>query len=178
MRKLALRTVLSPRNGTGITLSALFVLMLVAGCAVGPDYTRPSVAAPQNWRIEYAQAADVANPRWWEQFGDSALDQLIDEALRANLDLVIAAARVDQFIGGLTTTRSQFYPQLGYSADASRNRSSRVGQPPIPAGGDPYYTLYQGALGAQWQIDLFGRVRRQGEERRRRLSPASRVVAG
>jgi len=136
---------------------------LLSGCVVGPDYARPSLEMPDQWRIEYTQAAEVANTRWWQQFGDPALNQLIDEALRANRDLRIAAARVDQFIGALTTTRSQFYPQIGYSADASSNRSSRVGQPPIPAGGDPYYTLYQGALSAQWQIDLFGRVRRQSE---------------
>ncbi|MBS1172112.1 MAG: efflux transporter outer rane subunit [Proteobacteria bacterium] len=136
---------------------------LLSGCTVGPDYVRPGVATPEKWRIDYAQAADVANTRWWQQFGDAALDRLIEEALRENRDLAIAAARVDQFIGALTTTRSQFYPQIGYSFDASRNRASRVGQPPVPEGSDPYYSLYQGALSAQWQIDLFGRVRRQSE---------------
>jgi len=136
---------------------------LLSGCTVGPDYVRPGVATPEKWRIDYAQAADVANTRWWQQFGDPALDRLIEEALRENRDLAIAAARVDQFIGALTTTRSQFYPQIGYSFDASRNRASRVGQPPVPEGSDPYYSLYQGALSAQWQIDLFGRVRRQSE---------------
>jgi multidrug efflux system outer membrane protein len=115
------------------------------------------------WRIDYPAAADVANTRWWEQFGDPALNGLIDEALRENRDLLIAAARVDQFVGQLSVVRSQFYPQIGYSLDASRNRSSRVGQPPLAPGADPYYTLYQGALSAQWQIDLFGRVRRQSE---------------
>ena len=139
------------------------IAALLSACTVGPDFLRPSVAAPDKWRIDYAQAAGVANTKWWEQFGDPALNQLIDEALRENRDLLIAAARVDQFVGALTTTRSQFYPQIGYSADASRNRSSRVGQPPLAPGADPYYTLYQGALSAQWQIDLFGRVRRQSE---------------
>ena len=136
---------------------------LLSGCTVGPDYVRPGVATPEKWRIDYAQAADVANTRWWQQFGDAALDRLIEEARRENRDLAVAAARVDQFIGALTTTRSQFYPQIGYSFDASRNRASRVGQPPVPEGSDPYYSLYQGALSAQWQIDLFGRVRRQSE---------------
>lgn len=136
---------------------------LLAGCAVGPDYVRPGVTTPEKWRIHYEQAADVANTQWWQQFGDPALDRLIEEALRENRDLRAAAARVDQFIGALTTTRSQFYPQIGYSADASRNRASRVGQPPVPEPADPYTTLYQGALSAQWQIDLFGRVRRQSE---------------
>jgi multidrug efflux system outer membrane protein len=142
---------------------ALIVAALLAGCTVGPDYTRPSTVSPDKWRIDYPAAADVANTRWWEQFGDPALNQLIDEALRQNRDLVIAAARVDQFAGQLAVVRSQFYPQIGYGADVSRNRASEVGQPPLAPGADPYYTLYQGALSAQWQIDLFGRVRRQSE---------------
>jgi multidrug efflux system outer membrane protein len=139
------------------------VVAFISGCAVGPDYERPKTDAPEKWRIDYPAAADVANTQWWREFNDPALNELIDTALRENRDLVIAAARVDQFIGQLTTTRSQFYPQIGYSFDASRNRASRVGQPPLAPGADPYYSLYQGALSAQWQIDLFGRVRRQTE---------------
>jgi len=139
------------------------VAALLAACTVGPDYRRPATAMPPHWRIDTAQAAAIANPRWWEQFGDPVLNDLIDEALRGNRDLVVAAARVDQFIGVLTTTRAQFYPQIGYSAEAGRSRSSRVGAPPIPSPADPYTTLYQGALSAQWQADLFGRVRRQSE---------------
>ncbi len=145
-----------------LALSAALVAFL-SGCVVGPNFERPKTDAPDKWRIDYPQAADVANTRWWEQFNDPALNQLIDAALRENRDLFIAAARVDQFIGQLTTTRSQFYPQIGYSFDASRNRASRVGQPPLAPGADPYYSLYQGALSADWQIDLFGRVRRQSE---------------
>jgi multidrug efflux system outer membrane protein len=138
--------------------------VLVTGCTVvGTDYARPPIVSPEAWRIDYRAAADAANAAWWKQFGDPVLEQLIDEALRENRDLVVAAARIDQFLGRLATTRSQFYPQVGYSLDASTNRASRVGQPPLGPGADPYYTLYQGALNAQWQIDLFGRVRRQTE---------------
>jgi multidrug efflux system outer membrane protein len=142
---------------------APLIAATLLGCTVGPDYERPQTEVPAQWRIDYPKAADVANTRWWEQFGDPVLNQLIEEALRENRDVRIAAARVDQFIGALTTTRSQFYPQIGYSLNASRNRASEVGQPPLAPGADPYYTLYQGALSAQWQIDLFGRVRRQSE---------------
>ncbi|HEX9182968.1 MAG TPA: efflux transporter outer membrane subunit [Burkholderiales bacterium] len=139
---------------------------LATGCTVGPDYQRPEIATPEKWRIEYPQAAEVANTRWWEQFGDPALDQLIGVALRENRDLFVAAARVDQFIGQLAVVRSQFYPQIGYGIDASSNRASRVGQPPLAPGADPYYSLYQASLSAGWQIDLFGRVRRQSEAAR------------
>ena len=118
---------------------------------------------PAAWRIDYPQAAEVANTKWWEQFGDPALNQLVDSALRENLDVRIAAARVDQFVGALESTRSQLYPQIGYGADANRVRASRVGQPPIPDGVDNYFSLYQASLGASWQLDLFGRVRRLSE---------------
>jgi len=59
-------------------------------------------------------------------------ERLVEAALRDNRDLRVAAARVDQFIGALTATGSQFYPQIGYGADASRARASAVGQPPLP----------------------------------------------
>jgi multidrug efflux system outer membrane protein len=143
-----------------ITLS---LAALLAGCTVGPNYVRPTVEAPAQWRIDYGQAAELANTRWWLQFDDPALTQLIETALQGNPDLRIAAARVEQFIGQLATTRAQFYPQIGYGVDASSSRSSRVGVPPLAPGADPYTTLYKGALSAQWQIDLFGRVRRQSE---------------
>jgi len=148
---------------------ALALALFASGCAVGPDYSRPPVTSPESWRIEYPQAADVANTAWWERFDDPVLTELIEAALRENRDLLIAAARVDQFLGRLQSTRSQFYPQVSYGADASRNRASAVGVPPLSPGADPYYSLYQGALGADWQVDLFGRVRRQSEAAQARL---------
>ena len=142
---------------------AALVAAAVAGCTVGPDYARPVVDTPAAWRIDYPKAAEVANTKWWEQFGDPVLNALIETALRENRDIRIAAARVDQFAGALVSTRSQSLPQLGYGADASRAQASRVGQPPIPPGADNQFALYQASLGASWQLDLFGRVRRLTE---------------
>ena len=142
----------------------LFTLVLLAGCSIGPDYKRPDIDVPEQWRVmDYPAAADAANTLWWKQFDDPVLDALVDTALRENLDIQAASARVDQFLGALASTRSQYFPQLGYNAEASRNRASRNGQIPLPAGADPWYNLYQGALTADWQIDLWGRVRRQSE---------------
>jgi multidrug efflux system outer membrane protein len=144
----------------------LLAAALLAGCAVGPDYERPRIEAPGEWRIDYPRAAEVANTAWWKQFGDPVLDQLIETALRENLDVQAASARVDQFLGVLSTTRSQFFPQIGYGADASRNRASQAGPTPLAPGTNTDYSLYQAALNASWQIDLFGRVRRQSEAAR------------
>ena len=136
------------------------LVFLLAGCTVGPDWQQPKVETPPAWRIDYAQAAQLANARWWQAFGDPVLDQLVEDALRDNRDLVQAAARGEQFLGALRTTRSALYPQIGYSGDASRNRASEnnFASPP-----NRNYSLYEAALGASWQIDLFGRVRRQAE---------------
>ncbi|HQR10003.1 MAG TPA: efflux transporter outer membrane subunit [Casimicrobiaceae bacterium] len=144
------------------TTAVLFAFVL-AGCTVGPDYVRPNVETPTAWRVDYPKAAEVANTKWWEQFGDPVLNSLIEAALRENRDIRIAAARVDQFLGALQSTQSQALPQVGYGADVSRTRASREGFPPIPPPADPYFALYQATLGASWQLDLFGRVRRLSE---------------
>ncbi len=151
------------------TLVALVAAVMLAGCTVGPDYVRPAVDTPAAWRIDYPEAAEVANTKWWEQFGDPVLNELIESALRENRDVRIAAARVDQFIGALTSTRSQLFPQVGYGADVSRFRASRVSVPALPPGVDNYFTLYEASLGTSWQLDLFGRVRRLTEAAQARV---------
>ena len=164
-----------------ISMRAPFVALIVmgvVGCKVGPNYERPDIDTPAAWRIEYPAAADVANTKWWEQFGDPALNDLIDTALRENRDVRIAAARIDQFIGALVATRSQLFPQIGYGADAGRQQASRVGVPPIPPGGDAEFSLYQASLGAAWQIDLFGRVQRLSEAAQARVYASEQAKRG
>ncbi|HYX65917.1 MAG TPA: multidrug transporter, partial [Burkholderiales bacterium] len=81
--------------------SVLVALVFLAACTVGPDWKKPEVETPPAWRIDYAQAAELANARWWQGFGDPVLDGLVEDALRENRDLVQAAARVEQFLGAL-----------------------------------------------------------------------------
>ena len=150
----------------------------IAGCAVGPDYVRPETTTPDSWRIDYPKAAEVANTKWWEQFGDPVLNELIETALRENHDVRIAAARVDQFIGALATTRSQFFPQLVYGADASTNQLSREGQPAVPSPANREFDLYQAAVSASWQVDLFGRVRRLSEAAQARVYASEQAKRG
>ena len=140
-------------------------LRSLAGCTVGPDYSRPRVDAPATSGASTTRRPPRSRTReWWEQFGDPALNQLIDEALRENRDVRIAAARVDQFLGALTTTRSQFYP-----ADRlQRRREPQPREPRRPAAARArrrpvLHALPGRARARSWQIDLFGRVRRQSE---------------
>jgi len=148
---------------------AIALATALPGCTIGPDYLRPLFETPANWRVDYPQAAQLTNLRWWEQFQDPVLNQLVEKALRQNQDIHIAAERVEQFLGQLQTTRSQFFPQVGYGLDVSRNRATEVGYTPLPSGTDPWYRLYQGTVSASWQIDLFGRVRRQNEAAQARV---------
>jgi multidrug efflux system outer membrane protein len=146
------------------------VLFILSGCtAVGPDYVRPTVDSPDAWRIDYAAAADAANTRWWEQFDDPVLNQLIDTALRENKDVRIAAARVEEFAARLDISRSGFYPQIGYGGQASRNQASREVFGGVPSGSGRSYNDYSATLNAGWEIDLWGRIRRATEASRAEL---------
>src|SRR5262245_8608586 len=136
---------------------------LLSACAVGPDYKRPEIESPKDWRIDYPKAAEVANTRWWEQFDDPALNQLIEEALQGNLDIQAAAARDDRLLGALTTTPSRFFPQFGSAAGASRNLTSAHGATPRPEGDNANDGQYRANLNAAGELDLFGLVRRQSE---------------
>jgi len=145
-------------------------LLSVSACtAVGPDYVRPEIDSPDAWRVDYAAAADVANTRWWEQFDDPVLTQLIDIALRENKDVRIAAARVEEFTARLAITRSGFYPQIGYNGQASRNQASREVFGGVPSGTGRTYSDYSATLNAGWELDVWGRIRRATEASRAEL---------
>jgi multidrug efflux system outer membrane protein len=148
------------------TLSLL--LLLLGGCSPGRDYVRPEVDSPESWRVDYAAAAEAANTRWWEQFGDPVLDNLIDTALRENKDLRIAAARVEEFAARVDITRSGLYPQIGYDGDASRNRASREAFGGVTSG-DRTYNNYSIAANFSWELDLWGRIRRASDAARAEL---------
>ncbi len=141
----------------------LMAAAVLAGCTLGPDYKRPQLAAPAAFQYEPREAAATADTLWWKQFQDAVLDQLIDEALRHNSNVQIAAANVEQAAALLTQTRSQLFPALGYGAAAQRERARE----PAFAAQIPNYpnpsSAYQAALQASWEIDLWGRIRRQSE---------------
>lgn len=152
------------------TLASLIILML-AGCAIGPDYQRPAVTTPENWRSGASQPAsekpeELANLAWWKQLEDPVIDALIAEALSNNRDLKIAAARVDEAAGVLGSTRAQLFPQLGTGLSGSRAQASNAGATPIPATVDRVNNQYSAALNVGWEIDLFGRLRRATEASR------------
>jgi multidrug efflux system outer membrane protein len=146
-----------------VTLLAL----LASGCMVGPDYVRPPVDTPTAWRLSEQDARDLANTAWWEQFGDPVLNDLVATALRENKDLMIAAARVDQFAGNYGIVRSGLFPQVGAGYEVRRQRD--ISAVVVGAGGDETYNSYNAVLNASWEIDIWGRIRRQTEAARAQL---------
>jgi multidrug efflux system outer membrane protein len=148
-----------------LAASTLFVI----GCALGPDYRRPAVDLPYNWNEDVERAAAAANVEWWKQSDDPVLDELIATALAENKDLSIAAARIDEFAGRLQTGQSEYFPQIDYGGDVSRNQRSQDGAIPIRRDEERTNTNFNASVGVGWELDLWGRIRRANEGNRAEL---------
>ena len=142
---------------------AVGAIALLTGCAIGPDYVRPKVDAPAAFRFEPAQVAVTANTAWWKQFDDPVLDRLIDTGLANNLNVKIAAANVEQAAAIITQTRSQLFPQVGYTGTGERARIPDTGLVAVIPNYPNPQNAYQALLTATWEIDLWGRIRRLSE---------------
>jgi len=157
----------APR-GLGLVLS-LTLVALLGGCMVGPDYVRPRVDAPAQYRFEFRDVRDTANTRWWRQFNDPVLDDLISQALANNWNVKIAAANVEAAAGVLGQARSPLFPQVNYNGEGLRERVSTDTATPVPGSVANPANNYVLLAGASWEIDLWGRIRRQTEAARANL---------
>ncbi len=143
------------------TLVALAAAALLAACAVGPDYVRPSMDVPAAfketgpWTTATPMAADSGQP-WWKAYGDPTLDTLMLDAERANQTLRQAEAQYREALAVADAARAGLFPTLGVQAGAERARSNSSGATRTGNG----FTL--GATGS-WEPDLWGSVRRQIE---------------
>jgi multidrug efflux system outer membrane protein len=131
--------------------------LVMAGCTVGPKYKRPTVAAPDKSYMDSSpQAASIADLPWWELFKDPVLQGLIQEALKNNYDVRIAAARVEEERAKMGVTRSLFFPQIGYGGNISGQRAPAIAN----------HTYYGYNFNLAWELDLWGRIRRLNEQQR------------
>jgi NodT family efflux transporter outer membrane factor (OMF) lipoprotein len=151
-------------------LAAIAALSVAGGCAVGPDYRRPSTDLPDAWRPEApwraASPGDAAlKGRWWELFGDAELDALMRRAFDANQTLQSAAARLEQARSRVTVAKADLYPTAVLDASAARARISA--NRPLGVYSVPNQSTVQNdfTLGptVTYELDLFGRVRREVE---------------
>lgn len=147
------------RRLAAIALATAFL----AACMMGPDYHRPTIDTPGDYLYEPKEVAATVDTDWWKQFGDPVLDQLIADALASNKSVKIAAANVAQAAGVVTTTRAPMFPQVSYQGNAARLRLSQSSTTALPSGLSNPTNFYQALAGASWEIDLWGRIRRQTE---------------
>jgi len=148
-----------------LILSAAVVFL--GGCALGPNYKRPSANVPQTYRGLTAEEAAKAEPnsladqKWGEVFQDPQLRELIGTALQKNYDVRIAASRVLQAQAQLGITRADQFPSVSARANLTAQRNPRSG--PIPRF---EATTGQVSLSADWELDFWGRYRRATEAAR------------
>ena len=138
----------------------LLALCLCGGCKLGPNYQRPAVATPSQWRSTNPTPDCLANLPWWDVFNDPVLTNLISAALQNNQDLRIAAARVEQAQGNYRIQRASLFPWLNGSADWTRGRSGITGRT------SGQFDVF-GSL--SYEIDFWGRIQRLTEAARAQL---------
>jgi multidrug efflux system outer membrane protein len=133
-------------------LTAVCLSLLLAGCAVGPDYVKPQEPVPARWQgAAGAGARDAAVlEEWWKQFHDEVLDGLIRDALAANTDLATARAQLREARARRDLARAELGPSANVSGSAGRTDS----------GTTPARESYETGFDASWEPDIFGGVRR------------------
>lgn len=152
-------------------LTALLLgILLISGCAVGPNYKRPSADVPGTYRGAMPQqaaqpaAASLGDQKWWEVFQDKQLQDLIHTALQQNYDVRIAATRILEAQAQVGITRADQLPSISAGAQAVNQRSPR--QKFFP----PFETsASQVDVSLAWNLDFWGQFRRATEAARANL---------
>jgi NodT family efflux transporter outer membrane factor (OMF) lipoprotein len=157
-------------------LSLVIAAVLLTGCAVGPNYSRPAIATPANFRapspLPAPAAESLADLKWFEIFKDEQLQALTRTALVQNYDLRDAVARVEQARANLGITRSDQFPQVGASGAVNFSRLSRDGAFPLPSGFVSGQNRNWGEASVNllsFEVDIWGRLRRATEAARANL---------
>ncbi|MDR4495542.1 MAG: efflux transporter outer membrane subunit [Nitrospirales bacterium] len=135
------------------------LMLLSVSCAMGPDYTRPALETADTFRMAETEGESIANLPWWDLLQDEALHRLIERALRENNNLKEAAASVEEFQARLYTARTAFIPQAAMTTNAPVLGRLNGFSAPGFASAFSYYG--QGTL--NWELDLWGRIRRSTE---------------
>lgn len=143
----------------------------LGGCAVGPDYREPKLKVPEKWAETSADGRAAALPaEWWKTFGDPVLNRLIKEAVASNLDLMQAGQRILDARAQRTVAIAAGLPSLDAHSNLSRRRNAlgtgNIGGATGIGGfgiGNQLIDIFQSGFDAQWELDLFGGIRRSIE---------------
>ena len=144
-------------------------LGLMTGCMMGPKYKRPTVDVPQEYRApapqQAAQASSLGNEQWWQVYQDPVLTRLIHTAIAQNYDVRIAAARVLEAQAQVGITRANQFPSANVGANVFSQQDAKV------TNLFPAYQVNGGELNLSviWNLDFWGKYRRQTEAARAQL---------
>lgn len=145
-----------------IRILLLLPTLLIASCAMGPDYRRPLVDTNEQFRVSQIEGESIANLPWWQFLHDETLQQLIAQALTDNRDLKQAVASVEELQARLNIARMDFLPNMEVNANApffgTLGGFSRAGFPTD--------FNYFGQTTLNWELDVWGRIRRANEAAR------------
>ncbi len=150
-------------------LGIVVVLAVMPGCLMGPKYSRPAVNVPQQYRApapqQAAAASSLGNEDWWQVYQDPVLTQLIHTAIAQNYDVRIAAARVLEAQAQVGITRANQLPSANVGADVFSQQNAKVAKI------FPAYDVNGGELSLSviWNLDFWGKYRRQTEAARAQL---------
>ncbi|MBX9893717.1 MAG: efflux transporter outer membrane subunit [Nitrosomonas sp.] len=143
----------------------IFPILFLTACAMGPDFIRPQVDVAEKFRLDPVEGESIANMRWWELLQDETLQQLIRQALQENKDLKRAIASVEEFQAKSRIAFMDFVPHVDYDANAPA--FGTLGGFGIPGFPTPFNYFGRGTL--NWEIDIWGRIRRSNEAARAEL---------
>ncbi len=141
----------------------VFGLILFTGCAVGPDFKEPVVAAPEAYRTQVMPPDAASDLKWWALFDDPLLYDLVTTALENNRNLKIAVSRIQQARATVGFTRADQYPRVDGEAGARIGNVSGGSRSP-----DTQSTVYLAAP-LNWEIDFWGKFKRATEASRAEL---------
>ncbi len=141
----------------------LAITVFLTGCMVGPDFKKPVMELPEEFRFAQQDTEEVVNLKWWELFNDPVLDYLVSTALYENKDLLVAISRVEEARALLGFTKADTFPRLDLEGGANRGNFS---------GGrivdDPNNSAFISPI-VNWEIDFWGKFRRANESARAQL---------
>ncbi|MBP0133100.1 MAG: efflux transporter outer membrane subunit [Nitrosospira sp.] len=144
------------------SMPLVLLSLLLSSCAMGPDYARPKIETADNFRMAEIEGESIANLPWWELLHDEQLQLLIRQALAENKDLKQAVASMEEFQARIFMARSDFLPGINVSTNAPA--FGTLGGFVVPGFPTPFSYFGQGTL--NWEIDIWGRVRRANEAAR------------
>lgn len=153
-------------NKYRIIIYSALLIVLFSACKVGKNYQRPEVDLPKQFNtVAYADTSSIADVEWRKFFTDTTLQGLIDRGIKYNYDLLIALKRID--IAGQQVKQAKLLltPELNLQVSGQYNRFSKNGINGVTADitGSNHYEDYNASLGLSWEIDTWGKIRRQKE---------------